>query len=80
MLANTVGIMVVMLSPIYYEIDRLPGWLQGPAHLSPYTHAGNAIDGVLSGGGVLYGEMGILTAISAATIALGIVGVRWCEA
>ncbi len=80
MLANTVGIMVVMLSPIYYEIDRLPGWLQGPAHLSPYTHAGNAIDGVLSGGGVLYGEMGILAAISAATLAIGIAGMRWREA
>ena len=80
MLANTVGIMVVMLSPIYYESDRLPGWLQGPAHLSPYTHAGNAIDGVLSGGGVLYGEMGILAAISAATIAIGIASMRWREA
>ncbi len=76
-LANSVGILVVMFSPIYYPLSRLPAWLQWPARLSPYTHAGTAIDAVLSGHGGFYGEMGVLAAITAATLALGLWGMRW---
>jgi ABC-2 type transport system permease protein len=77
LLANTVGILVVMFSPIYYPVSRLPDWLEWPARLSPYTHAGTAIDAVLSGSGDFYGEMGLLAAITVVAMAAGVAGMRW---
>lgn len=77
LLANTVGILVVMFSPIYYPVSRLPELLQWPARLSPYTHAGTALDAVLSGSGGFYGEMALLAAITAVALTLGLAGMRW---
>ena len=77
LLANTVGILVVMLSPIYFDLSRLPAWLQWPARLSPYTHAGAAMNSILSGAGDFQGEVGILAGITAVTLVLGIAGMRW---
>jgi ABC-2 type transport system permease protein len=79
MLANMIGIMIVFLSPVYFPLSRLPEIWQWPARLSPYTHAANAIDGILSGSGVAYGEIAILTAITAVTLTLGVMGMRWRE-
>jgi ABC-type multidrug transport system permease subunit len=77
LLANTAGILIVLFSPLYYPVSRLPEWLQWPARLSPYTHAATAIDGVLSGAGNFYGEMSLLAAITVAALALGVWGMRW---
>jgi ABC-type multidrug transport system permease subunit len=77
LLANSIGILVVLFSPLYYPVSRLPDWLQWPARLSPYTHAANAIDAVLSGSGGFYGEMSVLAAITAAALAVGLWGMRW---
>ncbi len=80
LLANTVGILVVMMSPIYFPLSRLPAALQWPARLSPYTHAGAAIDRVLSGSGGFAGEIGILAGITVVTLVIGVWGMRWREA
>lgn len=79
MLANTFGIIVVMLSPVYYPIERLPEWLEWVARLSPYTHAGRAINSVLSGEGGFGVEMLILTGITAVGLTVGALGLRWHE-
>jgi ABC-2 type transport system permease protein len=78
-LANSVGILVVMFSPIYYPLSRLPEWLQWPARFSPYTHAGTAIDAVLANRGGFYDEMIVLAAITALTLVAGFWGMRWRE-
>jgi ABC-2 type transport system permease protein len=75
-MAQVVGILVVMLSPVYFSLSRLPDWLQWPARFSPYTHAADAFQGSLSGATPL-GEVAILTAITAVTFSLGIAGMRW---
>ncbi len=80
LLANTAGILIVMLSPIYFPLSRLPDWLQWPARLSPYTHAASALDGALSGSGGYYDEIAILAGITVVTLALGLAGMRWREA
>ena len=77
LLANSVGILIVIFSPLYYPLSRLPDWLQWPARLSPYTHAASAIDGVLSGAGHFYGETLLLLAITVVAMAAGIWGMRW---
>jgi ABC-2 type transport system permease protein len=76
-LANSAGILVVLFSPLYYPLSRLPEWLQWPARFSPYTHAASAIDAVLSGSGGFYGEMAVLAGLTLAAMALGVWGMRW---
>ena len=79
-MANTVGILVVLLSPVYYPIERLPEWLRWLARLSPYTHAAEAVDRVLSGAGGFEREVLILAAITLAGLAIGVAGLRLREA
>ena len=79
-LANVVGIFVVMLSPVYYPIERLPEWLRWVARFSPYTHAGEATNRVLSGQGGFERELMILAGITAIGLAVGVLGLRWREA
>lgn len=80
MLANVVGIMLTLLSPVYYPIQRLPEWLQWVARLSPYTHAGAAVDRILAGRGGFQDQALLLLAIAAVAIVAGIAGLRWREA
>jgi ABC-type multidrug transport system permease subunit len=78
-LANMVGIMVTLLSPVYFPIERLPHWLRWVVRFSPYTHAGAAVDGILSGSGGYGREVVYLALITAAGLALGVAGLRWQE-
>jgi len=78
-LAQVVGIFIVLLSPIYFPVSRLPTWLQTAAHLSPYTYAANALDGILSGRGGFQGDAAILAAITAVALAVGLSRMRWRE-
>lgn len=79
MLANVFGILVVLLSPVYYPIERLPHAMQWVARLSPYTHAGEAVDHILSGQGGFFVEALILAAITAVATTIGVAGLRWRE-
>ncbi len=78
-MANLVGIMVTLLSPVYFPPDRLPGWLQWLTRFSPYTHAGTALDAVLSGNGGFGRSAAYLAAITAGGLIVGILGLRWRE-
>lgn len=79
-LANITGIFIVMLSPVYYPIERLPEWLRWVARFSPYTHAGEAINRILSGQGGFEREVVILAGITVVGLAVGVLGLRWREA
>ena len=78
-MANMAGIMVTMLSPVYFPIERLPHWLRWVARFSPYTHAGAAVDRILSGRGGFGTEVALLAAITAGGLAVGVAGLRWRE-
>ena len=79
MMATTVGVLVTIVSPIYFPASRLPDWLAAITLISPYTHAANALDRILSGDGGFYGEMAILAAITAVGMVIGVAGMRWRE-
>jgi ABC-2 type transport system permease protein len=79
-LANVMGLLVTLLSPVYYPIERLPEWLRWVARFSPYTHAGEAINRVLSGQGGFEREALVLAAITLVGLAIGVAGLRWREA
>ncbi len=78
-MANMAGIMVTMLSPVYFPIERLPHWLRWVVRFSPYTHAGAAVDGILSGRGGYGHEVVYLALITAAGLVVGVMGLRWRE-
>ena len=79
MFANLFGIMVTLLSPVYYPLERLPDWMQPLARFSPYTHAASAVDAILSGTGTIGMNAVWLGAITLAGIAIGTLGLRWRE-
>ncbi|MGH2587609.1 MAG: ABC transporter permease [Dehalococcoidia bacterium] len=79
MLAGIAGIFVVLMSPIYFPVSRLPEWLQPVARLSPYTYAADALNSILSGQAGFFDEMAILAAITVASLCIGIAGMRWRE-
>jgi ABC-type multidrug transport system permease subunit len=79
MLSSTVGILVVLVSPIFYPIERLPEWLQWVARISPFTHAGQAFREVLTGGSSILVPVVVLLVFMVATNILGITRMRWRE-
>lgn len=79
MLANVFGILIVLLSPIYYPMERLPEGMQWVARLSPFTHAGEAVNRILSGEGGFLPSALALMAITVVTTTVGIAGLRWQE-
>ncbi|MBN1857115.1 MAG: ABC transporter permease [Dehalococcoidia bacterium] len=79
LLANTLGVLVALLSPVFYPIERLPEVLQLVAHLSPFTYAGQAFTEVLSGGSSVLLPSLILLGFMLVTTTLGIVKMRWRE-
>ncbi len=79
LMANVAGIMAGLLSPIYYPIDRLPEWLQWVVRASPYTHAGGAVDDILSGRGGFMQETMVLFALTVLGLTIGVTGLRWRE-
>ena len=78
-MANMVGIMVTLLSPVYFPIERMPHWLRWVVRFSPYTHAGEAVDRILSGRGGFGTEVMYLQLITAAGLGIGVAGLRWRE-
>lgn len=78
-LGGIVGICVVLMSPIYFPLSRLPDWLQAVARLSPYTYAAEALTSILSGRAGFFDEVLVLAAITAASLCLGVAGMRWRE-
>jgi len=76
---NVCGFLLLFVSPVYFPIARLPGWLQWPAHLSPYGYAANALTATLSGTGGFADDIAILGAISVLGLLLGVLGMRWRE-
>lgn len=78
-LANMIGILITLLSPVYFPIERLPHWLRWVVRFSPYTHAGEAVDRILSGRTDFGREVLYLALITGAALAVGVAGLRWRE-
>jgi ABC-2 type transport system permease protein len=79
-MSNLAGILLVLVSPIYFPASRLPQPLETLANLSPYSHAASALTAILSGSGAYVSETLILAAITAVGLSVGVVGMRWREA
>lgn len=78
-ISNLAGTFITLISPVYFPVSRLPDWAEPIAHLSPYTHAAEALDAMLSGRGGFLDEITILAAISVVGVAIGMLGMRWRE-
>jgi ABC-2 type transport system permease protein len=78
-IAAVTGIFIVLMSPIFFPVSRLPDWMEPLAQVSPFTHAANALDDILSGRGGFHDEIAIMMAITAVTMSIGLSGMKWRE-
>jgi ABC-2 type transport system permease protein len=79
MIGGVAGFAVVLVSPIYFPVSRLPDWLEPIARLSPYTYAADAFDSILSGRSDFFDEVAVLTAVTIVSLCIGVWGMRWRE-
>jgi len=73
------GVVLPLVSGIYYPLRVLPGWLRALARLSPLTHSVNALrDTMLHGLPIsqVLGEIGILAAFVVVLVPLGLASLR----
>nr|WP_216853402.1 ABC transporter permease [Phytoactinopolyspora halotolerans] len=76
--ANLVYLLLLVLGGVVIPFDQLPGWLAAGAGVTPTGALADGLRSVLAdGGGVPWGDIGILTAWSAVGLAAAARWFRW---
>jgi len=81
-MTNAVAAILLLISGVYYPIDTLPQWLQPIAKTSPATYVIEGMRSCLLDGdatSTLLPTVGLLVAIGAVVIAIGLVVFRYVE-
>jgi len=73
------GIVLVMISPVFFTMDQAPLLLKWLGHVSPLRYAADGIMESLSGGTDVWVEMAILVGFATFTLSLGLWKLRWRE-
>ena len=76
-LANLFGIVLVMVSPVFFSMDEAPLFLQLLGWASPMRYAADGIMKSLSGQSDVLLEFTILSAFSVVALTLGVWKLRW---
>ena len=74
-----VGILPVMLSPVFFTMDQAPLLLRWLGWVSPFRYAADGIMKSLSGQTDIWTEFAILAAFATAAMAVGFWRMRWQE-
>ncbi len=74
-----VGIMPVMLSPVFFTMEQAPLLLRWLGWVSPFRYAADGIMKSLSGRTDIWLEFAVLAGFAAATMAVGFWRMRWRE-
>lgn len=77
MLAQLIGLVLALMSPVFYPIDRIPEAIRWIAYVSPYTNAGIAVRDVLSDSSVALLPAAMLAIMAVTAFILGVKGFRW---
>lgn len=77
MLSQLAGLVLALMSPVFYPIDRLPLAIRWVAYVSPYTYAGVAMRRSMSGDADVLAPAVILAILAAAAFVFGVRGFRW---
>ena len=78
-MSNLVGILPVMISPVFFTMDQAPLALKWLGWVSPMRYAADGISKSLSGGTDIWVEFAVLAGFSLLTIGLGLHKLRWRE-
>ena len=78
-MANLLGIILVLISPVYFTMDQAPMLLRWLGFVSPMRYAADGIATSLSGGTNVWVELAALAAFSVATMSLGLWKLPWRE-
>ena len=79
-MTNLVGILPVMISPVFFTMDQAPKGLELLGWVSPVRYAADGLSKSLSGQTDVWTEFGVLAGFALVTIALGLWKLRWREA
>lgn len=78
-MSNLFGVVLVMVSPVFFTMDQAPFVLQLIGWVSPMRYAADGITKAISGNGQIWLELSILLGFAMASMALGLWKMRWRE-
>jgi len=78
-MANLFGIVLVMMSPVFFTVEQAPLLLKWVSWVSPMRYGADGIMKSLSGRTDVSVELSVLAGIAVATMALGLWKLRWRE-
>ena len=79
MLANMVGIILAMVSPVFFTMEQAPLLLRWLGYVSPVRYAADGLSASLSGQTDVAVEIAVLAASTIAAMALGLWRLPWRE-
>ena len=79
MLANIVGIILAMVSPVFFTMEQAPLLLRWMGYVSPLRYAADSLSASLTGRTDVAVEVGVLAASALAAMALGLWRLPWRE-
>ena len=79
MLANMVGIILAMVSPVFFTMEQAPLLLRWLGYISPLRYAADGLSASLSGRTDVAVEIAVLAASTLAAMALGLWRLPWRE-
>ena len=78
-MANLLGILPVMISPVFFTMEQAPLLLKWIGWVSPMRYAADGITKSLSGQTDVWVELAVLAGFAVTTLGLGIWKLRWRE-
>ena len=79
MLANIVGIILAMVSPVFFTMEQAPLLLRWLGYVSPLRYAADGLSTSLTGGTDVSVEVAVLAASTVGAMALGLWRLPWRE-
>lgn len=76
---DALGAGIVLLAPVYYSAETLPFFMRWLGYILPTTYIAGAVNKILAGNPFVGGELLILTAMAAITLAGGFGLMNWRE-
>lgn len=78
-MANLLGVVLVMVSPVFFSIERAPLLIRIVGQVSPVRYAADGIMKSFSGRTDVWSELAVLSGFAVVTMALGLWKLRWRE-
>ena len=79
MLANIMGIILAMVSPVFFTMEQAPLLLRWLGYVSPLRYAADGLSASLTGRTDVMVEVAVLAASALGTMALGLWRLPWRE-